>query len=278
MINQLFAELSAVPEIEAIALGGSRAGTHFDEKSDYDIYLYCTAPVSEDTRRRILSKYCSYVEYSNQFWETEDNGTLNNGIDFDLLLRDLDDFTAGVARVVEQFQPSNAYTTCMWHNLVTCKIICDKSGRLTAAKERFTVLYPEQLKKNIIERGWRLLHTSMPAYELQINKAAKRGDLVSVNHRVAAFLETYFDVLFAFNGKTHPGEKRLMQLCRESCAQLPENFEENLHALFSHMYSDADLLATDLDRILNALGNLLFRQAYEEIDRQIVEEAKNLLF
>ena len=31
--------------IEAIALGGSRAGAHFDETSDYDIYLYCTAPI-----------------------------------------------------------------------------------------------------------------------------------------------------------------------------------------------------------------------------------------
>ena len=123
MIDQVFEEFSKLPQVEAIALGGSRAGTHFDEKSDYDIYLYCTAPVSEDERRGILSKYCSYVEYGNHFWELEDNGTFNNGIDFDLLFRDLDDFTSGIARVVEQHQPSNAYTTCMWHNLITCKII-----------------------------------------------------------------------------------------------------------------------------------------------------------
>ena len=257
MIDQLISELSTIPEVEAIALGGSRAGTHFDEKSDYDIYLYCTAPIGEQTRRTILSKYCTYVECSNQFWETEDNGTLNNGIDFDLLLRDLDGFTADVARVVEQHQACNAYTTCMWHNLVTCKILFDRNGRLTAAKERFTVPYPPQLKKNIVERGWRLLRTSMPAYELQINKAAQRGDLVSVNHRVAAFLETYFDVLYALNGKTHPGEKRLMQLCREQCPTLPEKFEENLQTLFEHMFSDPGLLAADLDRILNELAKIL---------------------
>ena len=46
MIDQVFEEFSKLPQVEAIALGGSRAGTHFDEKSDYDIYLYCTAPVS----------------------------------------------------------------------------------------------------------------------------------------------------------------------------------------------------------------------------------------
>lgn len=257
MIDQLFAELSALPQVEAIALGGSRAGIHYDEKSDYDIYLYCTAPVSEEERRAILSKYCSYVEYGNHFWELEDNGTLNNGIDFDLLFRDLNDFTAGIARVVEQYQAGNAYTTCMWHNLVTCKIVYDSTGRLTAAKERFTVPYPDQLKKNIIENGWRLLRTSMPAYELQIKKAAGRGDLVSVNHRTAALLETYFDVLFALNGKTHPGEKRLIQLCREMCPTLPVRFEENLNDLFTHMFSDPEALTADLDRILSELAKIL---------------------
>lgn len=257
MINQLFQDLAALPQVEAIALGGSRAGIHFDEKSDYDIYLYCTAPISEETRRHILGKYASYVEYSNQYWELEDNGTLNNGIDFDLLFRNLDDFVVGVAAVVEQYQPSNAYTTCMWHNLVTCKIIYDENGRLTAAKERFTVPYPEQLRKNIVSRGWSLLHGSMPAYELQINKAAARGDLVSVNHRTAAFLETYFDVLLAINGQTHPGEKRLVQLCKERCSLLPEGFEENINNLFAHLFSSPELVAQDLKVILDALSKII---------------------
>ncbi|MBQ7415476.1 MAG: DUF4037 domain-containing protein [Oscillospiraceae bacterium] len=257
MIENVFKELSALPQVEAIALGGSRAGTHFDEKSDYDIYLYCTAPVTEAERRAILSKYCSYVEYSNHYWELEDNGTFNDGIDFDLLFRNLDDFTAGVAQVVEQCQPCNAYTTCMWHNLITCKIIYDASGRLTAAKERFNVPYPEQLKKNIIERGWNLLHASMPAYEHQIKKAALRGDLVSVNHRIAAYLETYFDVLFALNGKTHPGEKRLVQLCKEACPILPDRFEENLNRLLQDMFSSPEKLANDLDTIKAELAKIL---------------------
>lgn len=257
MIEQLFKDLSALPQVEAIALGGSRAGIHFDEKSDYDIYLYCTAPITEQERRRILDPYCSYVEYGNHFWELEDNGTFHNGIDFDLLFRNLDDFVAGVAQVVEQHQNSNAYTTCMWHNLITCKIIYDGTGRLTAAKERFTVPYPAALQQNITSQGWKLLCDSMPAYTHQIKKAAARGDLVSVNHRTAAFLETYFDVLFALNGKTHPGEKRLVQLCKESCPVLPADFEKNLNTLFSHMFSDHALLCEDLDLIVSELGKIL---------------------
>lgn len=257
MVNLLFSELAALPEIEAIALGGSRAGTHYDAKSDYDVYLYCTGTISEDIRREILAKYCSYMEIGNHFWEYEDNCTLKNGIDIDILYRNLDDFTADVADVVESCHGRNGYTTCMWHNLRTCKIIYDETGRLAAAKARFDVPYPAKLREDIVSRNWKLLRSAMPAYELQINKAVKRGDLVSINHRVSAFMESYFDLLFALNEQTHPGEKRLMQLCRESCKVLPENFEENLTTLFSHMFTAPDQVASDLDIILTELAKIL---------------------
>lgn len=257
MIDALFSELSALPQVEAIALGGSRAGSHYDEKSDYDIYLYCTAPVSETVRREILLKYCSYMEIGNHFWEYEDNCTLKNGIDMDILYRDLDSFTADVADVVEGCHGRNGYTTCMWHNLRTCKILYDENGRLAAAKQRFDVPYPAGLRQNIIDRNWKLLRSAMPAYEVQIQKAVKRGDLVSVNHRVSAFLESYFDLLFALNAQTHPGEKRLMTLCRETCPLLPEGFEENLNALFSHMFASPGQTAADVGRILDALAKII---------------------
>ena len=59
MIENLFKELCECEQTEALALGGSRAGENFDENSDYDVYIYCTAPVPEDRRREILSRYCS---------------------------------------------------------------------------------------------------------------------------------------------------------------------------------------------------------------------------
>jgi hypothetical protein len=257
MVTELFHELSQLPQVEAIALGGSRAGKHYDETSDYDIYLYCTAPVPEDTRWAILSKYCSYVEYGNHFWELEDNGTLNNGIDFDLLFRNLDDFTADVASVVEQCHAHNGYTTCMWHNLMTCKIIYDRDGRLEQVRQRFNIPYPQKLKQNIIANNLKLLHGTMPAYDGQIAKAVSRGDLVSICHRTAAFMESYFDILWALNEKTHPGEKRLMSLCRQYCALLPEKFEENLNALYTHLYTHPEKIGQDLQSIVDELTKIL---------------------
>lgn len=257
MIEELFRELAALPQIEAIALGGSRAGEVFDEKSDYDVYLYCTSSVSEETRREILEKYCSYMELGNSFWEYEDNCTLNNGIDIDILYRNLEGFANGLAAVMENFQAYNGYTTCMWHNLKNCKIIYDRDGRLQALKERFDIPYPKQLKANIIERNLKLLSEAMPAYKLQIEKAVGRGDLVSICHRTSAFMESYFDIIWALNEQSHPGEKRLVSLCKKNCSLLPADFEENINRLYSHLFTKPECIEADLERIILELKKII---------------------
>lgn len=257
MVEGLFNELAELPQVEAIALGGSRAGEVYDEKSDYDVYLYCSGDIDEAVRRQILSKYCDRMEIGNHFWEYEDNCRLNNGLDIDILYRNLDSFCRDVAAVVEEYRAGNGYTTCMWHNLRTCKVIFDRNGRLGEAKERFDVDYPKQLKENIIDRNMRLLHTAMPAYDMQIAKAVKRGDIVSISHRTAAFMEAYFDIIFALNERTHPGEKRLIQLCKKDCGILPERFEENLVKLFGDLYVDGKAVMEDLSSIICELEKTL---------------------
>ena len=257
MVNQLFEELKTLPQIEAIALGGSRAGEEYDEKSDYDVYLYCTSQIEESVRRSILEKYCSYMEIGNHFWEYEDNCVLKNGIDIDILYRDLDSFAEGVATVVERHQAYNGYTTCMWHNLNSCKIIYDRDGRLQTVKERFAVPYPRQLKENIINRNLLLLSDGMPAYQQQILKAVKRKDIVSIGHRTAAFMEAYFDIIWALNELTHPGEKRLLSLCKKQCRRLPTNFGENIQRLYAGLYTNLDRVSEDLAAIVAELKKVL---------------------
>lgn len=257
MVEELLKELAELPEVEAIALGGSRAAGPYDEKSDYDVYLYCTGNIKEEVRVQILSRYCSTMEIGNHFWEYEDNCTLNNGIDMDILYRNLDEFCNDVASVVEKHQARNGYTTCMWHNLRTCKVIYDRNGKLEAAKKRFDVPYPVQLKQNIITRNMKLLHSAMPAYDGQIKKAVKRDDVVSINHRTAAFMESYFDILFALNELTHPGEKRLILYCKANCEILPKDFEENLSRLFRDLFVNKTDIAKDIKRIVEELEKVL---------------------
>lgn len=257
MVENSFRELSLYPEVEAIALGGSRAGDCYDEKSDYDVYVYVSGQIEEESRKKLLSRYCQVMEIGNHFWEYEDNCTLNDSVDIDILYRDLDEFLAGIRNVVEGYQAQNGYTTCMWHNLVTCKVIYDSDGRLQAAKEKYTMKYPLPLKQSIIERNMKLLTDALPAYEHQIGKAVDRGDLVSVNHRVTEFMASYFDVIFAVNELTHPGEKRLVELCLKRCSILPENFSENINALFRDMFTAPDRVRGDLSGLLRELKRVL---------------------
>ena len=257
MFYKLVEDLKKIPEIEAISLGGSRATGNNDDKSDYDIYLYCNGPISIDLRRNILSKYSKYMEIGNSFWELEDNGTFNDGIDYDILYRNLDDFINGIENVVIKHNSSNGYTTCMWHNLLTCKLVYDKTGRLTNAKNMYNIPYPKELKESIINRNIRLIHNNLPSYNLQIEKALNRNDIISISHRSAAFFESYFDIIFAVNELTQPGEKRLVNLCLKTCKVLPNNFSENIKLYFNFLYQNYDKAKEILNEIINELECIL---------------------
>ena len=250
-VNELFKEIGNIPEVEAIALGGSRSTGRNDEKSDYDIYVYITGNIDENVRRNILGKYCKYMEIGNSFWELEDDVTLNDGIDMDVIYRDMKDFENMVSSVVFDCVAWNGYTTCMWHNLITSKIVFDKNGSLKELQDKYRIPYPKKLKENIISNNLKLLSGMLPSFDMQIQKAEKRGDLVSVNHRVTEFIASYFDIIFALNEMTHPGEKRMQSICAAECKILPENFEKNLERLFNGMFREN--ISPVIDEMVNEI-------------------------
>ena len=255
--ESLWHEFALIPEVEAIALGGSRAGTHYDEKSDYDLYIYCTRTPEESIRKQILEKYCQYMEIGNAFWELEDDCTLKDGVDIDILYRNLEGFSQEIHSVVEKHMAHNGYTTCMWHNLLHSRILYDKNGKLEMLQRQYNIPYPDALKDSIIRQNLRLLRGNLPSYNLQIKKAAARKDWVSVNHRTAAFLESYFDIIFALNKLTHPGEKRMVQYAKEQAELLPVHFEENLDCLFRNLFTDSDMLLQTIETIISNLENVM---------------------
>lgn len=254
-VNELFKELGSLPQVEAIALGGSRATGRNDEKSDYDVYVYITDSIAEAARRDILDKYCQHMEIGNSFWELEDDVTLKNGIDMDIIYRDLQGFENMVSSVVTDCVSWNGYTTCMWHNLITSRIVFDRQGKLFALQQKYRIPYPKKLKENIISNNLKLLSGMLPSFDMQIQKAENRADLVSVNHRVTEFLASYFDIIFALNEMPHPGEKRMQSICSKECSILPQNFDENLNRLFEGMFRQdiSPVIADMVDEIKKAV-------------------------
>ncbi|KFI67988.1 DUF4037 domain-containing protein [Bifidobacterium magnum] len=262
VFNNVVRAFAALPEVEAIALGGSRVTSQFDASSDYDLYIYVAHPIDVDIRRDLLRQYCSYIELDNQYWETEDDCVLANGIPIDILYRNLADISSQVEQVKHGLA-YNGYTTCVWNNIVTSKVLYDAEGKYTALKESLEIPYPETLRKNIIEKNRNLLSGQLPSYDQQIRKAVQRQDLPSVSHRTAAFIESYFDILFALNRMFHPGEKRMMEKLRNA-PLLPDQFEENLRTLFATEFTDPDAFLQTLQQIIDNLDRLLEQDRVNE--------------
>ena len=193
----------------------------------------------------------------NQFWEVEDNCTLSDEIDIDIIYRNINDFENNIENVVEKHQASNGYTTCFWHNLKNSKVLYDPHKEFHNLQERFEVPFPKELKENIISKNFRLLTGNLPSYDKQIIKAFNRGDFVSVNHRIAAFIESYFDIIFAINELTHPGEKRMILYAKEYSKILPKDFEENMNELLNSMGSTLEYVENNLKNIIKNLEDII---------------------
>lgn len=260
LAGEIFTALENMSGIEACALGGSRAGKRFDDASDYDVYVYITADIPEKVRYKAFSGLCKVMEIGNRFWEYEDNLILNDGVPMDIIYRRAEEFAEGISRVCDDFAAGNGYTTCMWHNLINSRIVFDRSGKYTELQKRYNIPYPKALADNIISRNMRLLSGSLPCYTGQIKKAAARGDINSVNHRVTEFMASYFDVIFALNGMTHPGEKKLVGICLAECKLLPRDFEKNISRLFQSIASCPEKTAEIAEEMAHGLEEITDRE------------------
>jgi hypothetical protein len=134
-------------------------------------------------------------------------------------------------RVLVRHEASVGYSTCFWHNVLHSTPLFDRSGWYRDLQAKAAHPYPRPLQRAIIARNHPILRQSLSSYLAQIERAVRRGDSVSVQHRVAALLASYFDVLFAVNELPHPGEKRLLQFAATRCAKTPPEMEAQINGL-----------------------------------------------
>ncbi len=256
MVQDIFNEFAKFSQVRAMAVGGSRAVKRNDEFSDYDVYVYVTETIPTRERLDILEPHCRSMVMDNHYREHEDVCIMDDGIELNIIYREMDGFLEGIARVAEQYEPLDGCTTGMWHSLLTGRIAYDKGGFLAAAKEKYTIPYPQQLKDNIISHHMNLIKYGIPSFMVQMEKAMKRKDMVNINQCTNRFLNSYFDIVFALNEKLHPGEKRLMQICMEECKILPVNFELNIRLLLNSMFKDpaasavVAVIVTELEKVV----------------------------
>lgn len=249
-IQNLLDEFSNLSSIEAILLAGSYSTGTNDKYSDYDIYIYGYVPISKNKRIEITNKYFKYIEISNTYWEEEDDGILFDGTPVELIYRNINSIEKSLNTLLIDYKCNTGYSTCLWTNIIKSQILYDKNGTLTNLQAKYNIDYPDALKNNIIETNYSLLKDKMPAYYYQIEKAIKRNDQISINHRVAALLASYFDIIFAYNKFPHPGEKKILRIIKENNLIVPNNMEENILNILKLSGTNNFKLLDEIDKLI----------------------------
>lgn len=253
ILNEIVKHFSANEAVLAVVLGGSSQNKTFDEMSDFDIYVYSKKPIPVEYREELIQKYAKNFELDNRRWENGDEFIGADGAAYDIMYRDKGFIEGTIDWVYNKHNAAMGYSTACLFNFATAKILFDKNDWYKKLQDKLNGDYPNGLQENIIKKNYPVLRNTISSYRAQIGKAIIRKDFVSVNHRITAFLASYFDVIFAVNRIYHPGEKKLIRLSLKICSVLPENFENNIENLLcqkENILENVDKLVDELEKIL----------------------------
>jgi predicted nucleotidyltransferase len=229
LARRIAAEFGELPQVEAVAMAGSRVAGGGDEDSDVDLYVYASTRIALATRREIAARFAARREIGNAFWEPGDEWVdADTGIHVDVTYRTPAWIEEQLARILDRHEASIGYSTCLWHNVLHSVALFDRTGWFDQLQIAANRPYPEALRRAIVARNLPILRQTLSSYRHQIELASRRSDAVSVQHRVAALLASYFDVLFAVDKLPHPGEKSLLRFAARHCPRTPPDMERHV--------------------------------------------------
>lgn len=264
--GELASYFAALPQVVAVALGGSQSSGAADSASDIDLYIYTEAELAPEAQAAVIEQAggARRAELNRPYW-----GGMNiwidapSGITVDCIYWDAAWIEQQIAGVLERHQPSLGYSTSFCRTVQQARALYDPRGWYQALQARTRQPYPEQLRRNIIAHNHPVLRTLITSYRAQIASAVRRDDIVSINHRVAGLLASYFDCVFALNRVLHPGEKRLLAFAERECPLLPRAMASDIAAVLSAAGSSSAQLLALLDRLLDRLDQLLAAAGFD---------------
>ena len=256
--------LSVLPQVEAVALAGSFATGSTDAGSDIDLYIYVSAEIPAPARGRVIRSFGDRIDLDNHFWGLSDEFIdRETGSSVDMMYWSPDWMEDQLDRVLRRHEASTGYTTAFWHNVRSSQTLFDRVGWHERLREMADQPYPEPLRAAILRKNYPILREKMSSYAHQIEKAVTRQDTVSLNHRVAALLASYFDILFAVNRLPHPGEKRLLMHVEQRCEHIPKNFRADVEGLLTSAARPTPTVMKRIDTLVNHLDALLRAQGFD---------------
>lgn len=263
LAKSIAAKFGTLPQVVAVALAGSRTSGFGNESSDFDVYIYIDEDIPVDSRSAIAKEFASRREINNQFWEPGDEWIdTTEGCGVDIMYRTPQWIEEQLERVLSLHQASVGYSTCFWWNVLTSLPLYDRDGWFKQLQEKANQPYPEPLKRAIIAKNYPILRRNISSYTHQLQSALSRNDSVSVIHRTAALLASYFDIIFAVNSVPHPGEKRLVECAKKLCLKLPNNIEQQISNITDSLSSSVrnQSLLPSINALIDGLDELLLAE------------------
>jgi predicted nucleotidyltransferase len=229
-LREIASRFSELQHVEAVVLAGSAALGTSDSHSDYDLYVYARQPVDVAVRDRLLRPRAQRLELHRAFWEDEDAWIEPDNTELEIMYRTCAWIEGELSARLDRCEASLGYTTAICYSMEHSQALWDGSGWFARTQRRLLEGYPERLARAVVQKNLPVLGAIISSYEQQIQAAFLRHDIVSLNHRVAAWLSSYFDILFAANRQFHPGEKRLL-VHVEKLPSAPESMVEDVRTV-----------------------------------------------
>ncbi len=244
-------------EVEAVVLAGSQTDNLADQLSDIDLYIYARdALVALQRRRTLIQERAEHYDLNSKYRGTTDEWIeKSTGIRVDVTYRDVGWIIDEVQRIMVHHHATMGCSTTVWYNVLNSIPYFDRGGWFSELQKTAHQPYPDDLMYAIVKKNHPALRKGLSSYKLQIARALERGDFVTVQHRTAGLLASYFDVLFAVNRMPHPGDKRMLDIAEAHCVKRPPQLREQVTAV---LYSD-DLLL-HIDELVDGLDDLLIAE------------------
>jgi predicted nucleotidyltransferase len=249
-------------EVEAIAISGSLASGRATELSDMDLYIYLTRDLTVEQRREMVVPYASQWQHVDYWGPADVFFDARSGLEVELIQFKVDWMTDQITRALDRHEPSMGYSTAFWHTIRQSHIVYDRNQWLTSLKTKAQQSYPPQLARNIVAYNYPLLNGLIPSYRNQLKSAIVRQDLLSINHGIADFFNSYFDILFAVNHQPHPGQKRRLENAQRLCQTLPQAMPEDVTRVLQGAAMPDENLLHAVDMLLAHLAEWLTREGY----------------
>lgn len=279
ILDKIVAALSAVPGIQAIVLGGSRArGTH-SPSSDIDIGIYydsstldvgalnkATQAVDDEHRENLIASPGGWGKWVNG------GGWLSvEGFSVDFILRDM----ARVETVIEEGQKGivtshyqtghpHAYINIMYMGELAISKMVWETGNHVSAMKRMAEQYPVELQKALIH-----LFSFEAEFSLWLaENSVDKDDIYYVTAHVVRAISAINQVLFALNMEYCLNEKKAVKMIDQFVIR-PAGYKSKVEDIFAAVGTDTKNACVQLRQLVNGVKELLTAEQTEHVTATI---------